>query len=67
MIGSSKVISKYRGIMASADVDYLRYEKPYFGEPTFIKLQEKVISERDFFWYECDVWTGAAYVSPVVN
>lgn len=60
MIGSSKVISKYRGIMASADVDYLRYEKPYFGEPTFIKLQEKVISERDFAYHECDVWTAAA-------
>lgn len=62
MIGSSKLISKYSGIMAPADVDYLKYEKPYFGEPTFIKLQEKVISERDFAYNERDVWTGAAYV-----
>lgn len=62
MIGSSKLISKYSGIMTSTDVDYLRYEKPYFGEPTFIKLQEKVISERDFAYNDCNVWTEAAYV-----
>ena len=56
MIGASKLILKYKKLIDTSDVEYLRYEKPYFGEPTFIKLQKEVINESDFRRDPGDNW-----------
>tara|TARA_Y100000385_G_scaffold288899_1_gene356762 strand:+ start:237 stop:1337 length:1101 start_codon:yes stop_codon:yes gene_type:complete len=56
MIGASKLILRYKKLIDTSDIEYLRYEKPYFGEPTFIKLQKKVINESDFRIDDGDDW-----------
>ena len=56
MIGASKLILKYKKLIDTSDIEYLRYEKPYFGEPTFIKLQKEVMNESDFRIDPSDNW-----------
>ena len=56
MIGASKLILRYKKLIDTSDIGYLRYEKPYFGEPTFIKLQKQVINESDFGIEDGDDW-----------
>ena len=42
MVGASKVLRMYSDFISEDQQDYLRYQKPYNGERTFIKLTESV-------------------------
>jgi hypothetical protein len=42
MVGASKVLGMYSDFISEDQQDYLRYQKPYNGETTLIKLTESV-------------------------
>ena len=56
MVGASKVLGMYSDFISEDQQDYLRYQKPYNGERTFIKLTENafevVPNLKDIKWHK---------------